>query len=181
MALLAVIMAAKSSNAPAENLATLESFDAIGDTVARSAALFTEAGKVLTHARCVNCHPAGDRPRQGDVRRLHQPPVARGNDGFGLPAMRCPICHQAANFEPGRVPGNQVWHPPRLKWLGRARRSGKFARRSRTRRGTAAARWMRSCTISAPITWWAGPGCRAPGVSPPPGHKARLARCSMLG
>jgi hypothetical protein len=118
MALLAVIMAAEASNAPAENLATLESFDAIGDTVARSAALFTEAGKVLTHARCVNCHPAGDRPRQGDVRRLHQPPVARGNDGFGLPAMRCPICHQAANFEPGRVPGNQVWHlaPIEMAW-----------------------------------------------------------------
>jgi hypothetical protein len=83
--------------------------------------LFTEAGKVLTHARCVNCHPAGDRPRQGDVRRLHQPPVARGNDGFGLPAMRCPICHQAANFEPGRVPGNQVWHlaPIEMAWEGK--------------------------------------------------------------
>lgn len=121
MALLAVIMAAEASNAPAENLATLESFDAIGDTVARSAALFTEAGKVLTHARCVNCHPAGDRPRQGDVRRLHQPPVARGDDGFGLPAMRCPICHQAANFEPGRVPGNQVWHlaPIEMAWEGK--------------------------------------------------------------
>jgi cytochrome c5 len=121
MALLAVIMAAEASNAPAENLATLESFDAIGDTVARSAALFTEAGKVLTHARCVNCHPAGDRPRQGDVRRLHQPPVARGNDGFGLPAMRRPICHQAANFEPGRVPGNQVWHlaPIEMAWEGK--------------------------------------------------------------
>jgi hypothetical protein len=121
MALLAVIMAAEASNAPAENLATLESFDAIGDTVARSAALFTEAGQVLTHARCVNCHPAGDRPRQGDVRRLHQPPVARGNDGFGLPAMRCPICHQAANFEPGRVPGNQVWHlaPIEMAWEGK--------------------------------------------------------------
>jgi hypothetical protein len=121
MALLAVTMAAEASNAPAENLATLESFDAIGHTAARSAALFTEAGKVLTHARCVNCHPAGDRPRQGDVRRLHQPPVARGDDGFGLPAMRCPICHQAANFEPGRMPGNQVWHlaPIEMGWEGK--------------------------------------------------------------
>ena len=119
--LLAVVMATQVSNAPAESLATPESFDAIGDTAARSAALFTEAGKVLTHARCVNCHPAGDRPRQGDVRRLHQPPVARGDDGFGLPAMRCPICHQAANFEPGRVPGNQVWHlaPIEMAWEGK--------------------------------------------------------------
>ena len=119
-ALLAVVMAAQASNAPTEDLAKPESFEAIGDTAARSAALFTEAGKVLTHARCVNCHPAGDRPRQGDVRRLHQPPVARGDDGFGLPAMRCPICHQAANFEPARVPGNQVWHlaPSEMAWEG---------------------------------------------------------------
>ena len=119
--LLAVVMATQVSNAPAESLAAPESFDAIGDTVARSAALFAEAGKVLTHARCVNCHPAGDRPRQGDVRRLHQPPVARGDDGFGLPAMRCPICHQATNFEPGRVPGNQVWHlaPIEMAWEGK--------------------------------------------------------------
>jgi cytochrome c5 len=120
-ALLAVVMAAQASNAPTEDLATPESFEAIGDTAARSAALFTEAGKVLTHARCVNCHPAGDRPRQGDVRRLHQPPVARGDDGFGLPAMRCPICHQATNFEPARVPGNQVWHlaPSEMAWEGK--------------------------------------------------------------
>jgi hypothetical protein len=63
-ALLAVVTAAQASNAPTEDLATPESFEAIGDTAARSAALFTEAVKVLTHARCVNCHPAGDRPRQ---------------------------------------------------------------------------------------------------------------------
>jgi hypothetical protein len=119
-ALLAVVMAAQASNAPTEDLAKPESFEAIGDTAARSAALFTEAGKV-THARCVNCHPAGDRPRQGDVRRLHQPPVARGDDGFGLPAMSCPICHQATNFEPARVPGNQVWHlaPSEMAWEGK--------------------------------------------------------------
>lgn len=104
-----------------DTLAAPESFATIADGAARSAALFTEAAKVLTHPRCVNCHPAGDRPRQGDVRRLHQPPVARGEDGFGLPAMRCPICHQAANFEPGRVPGGPGWHlaPREMGWEGR--------------------------------------------------------------
>ena len=69
----------------------MESFASTQDTAARSAALFTELGKVLTHPRCANRHPAGDRPRQGDAMRLHQPPVERGADGFGLPAMRCPI------------------------------------------------------------------------------------------
>src|SRR6058998_4006715 len=101
-----------------DNLATPESFASIADTAARSAAMFTELGKVLTHPRCVNCHPAGDRPRQGDVSRLHQPPVERGADGFGLPAMRCPICHLQANFDAAGVPGNPIWHlaPRDMGW-----------------------------------------------------------------
>jgi hypothetical protein len=111
---------AVSDNA-SDSLATPESFASIGDTAARSAALFTELGKVLTNPRCVNCHPAGDRPRQGDLGRPHQPPVERGADGFGLPAMRCPICHRQANFDPGRVPGDPAWHlaPPEMAWEGK--------------------------------------------------------------
>jgi hypothetical protein len=120
-ALLAAVMAAPAASAPAESLATPESFDVIADTAARSAALFTEAAKVLQHPRCMNCHPAGDRPRQGDIRRLHQPPVARGEDGLGLPALRCPICHQQANFDPGRIPGAPGWHlaPHEMGWEGK--------------------------------------------------------------
>src|ERR1700722_10896739 len=94
----------------AATLATPESFAGIGDTAARSAALFTEAGKVLTSPRCVNCHPAGDRPLQGEAGRLHQPAVDRGVDGFGAVAMRCATCHQGANFDPAGVPGHPHWH-----------------------------------------------------------------------
>jgi hypothetical protein len=106
-----------------DTLANPQSFDRIADPAARSAALFTELGKVLTHPRCVNCHPAGDRPRQTDASRPHQPPLERGADGLGLPAMRCPICHQAANFEPGRVPGNPDWHlaPREMAWEGKTK------------------------------------------------------------
>jgi hypothetical protein len=106
---------------PSDGLAPPESFSAIRDTTTRSAALFTELGKVLTHPRCVNCHPAGDRPRQGEQGRLHQPPVVRGADGHGLVAMRCSICHQAANFDPGRVPGHPEWHlaPREMAWEGK--------------------------------------------------------------
>ncbi len=102
-------------------LASPDSFAAIGDTETRSAAMFTELGKVLTHPRCVNCHPAGDRPHQGNEGRLHQPPVERGADGHGQPAMRCSICHQNANFDPGRVPGHPEWHlaPREMAWEGK--------------------------------------------------------------
>src|SRR6266446_9398714 len=87
-----------------DTLATPESFASIADPAARSAAMFIELGKVLTNPRCVNCHPAGDHPRQGEQGRLHQPPVERGADGHGLPAMRCSIWHQQANFDPASVP-----------------------------------------------------------------------------
>jgi hypothetical protein len=119
--LMAVFTAYGESANPSDSLATPESFARIGDTAARSAALFAELGKVLTHPRCVNCHPAGDHPRQGEQGRLHQPPVERGGDGHGLPAMRCSICHQQANFDPARVPGHPEWHlaPRDMAWEGK--------------------------------------------------------------
>ena len=77
---------------------------------------------MLTSARCVNCHPAGDRPLQGETHRLHQPPVARGPDGFGTPAMRCATCHQSANFDPAGVPGHPHWHlaPSEMAWQNKS-------------------------------------------------------------
>jgi hypothetical protein len=98
------------------------SFSDIADPKQRSAALFGEAGKVLLHPRCVNCHPATDRPRQGDDRRPHEPPVRRGSDGHGVPAMRCASCHTSANFDPARVPGNSHWAlaPASMAWEGRS-------------------------------------------------------------
>jgi len=124
VALIAVLACAPAMDvvsAQSDDLATPESFAAIPDAAGRSAALFTELGKVLTHPRCVNCHPAGDQPRQGEAGRLHQPPVARGADGHGLPAMRCSNCHQDANFDPGRVPGHPEWHlaPREMAWEGK--------------------------------------------------------------
>ena len=116
-----VLAAFAASDSASDRLANAESFSSISDPAARSAAIFTELGKVLTHPRCLNCHPAGDRPRQGDMSRLHQPPVERGADGLGLPALRCPICHQSANFDPGRVPGNPEWRlaPREMGWEGK--------------------------------------------------------------
>jgi len=109
------------SAGPTATLATPESFSSIGDTAARSAALFAEAGKVLTSARCVNCHPAGDRPLQTDAGRLHQPPVERGADGFGAVSTRCSTCHQGANFDPAGMPGHAHWHlaPREMAWQGK--------------------------------------------------------------
>jgi hypothetical protein len=111
----------RTSTLADEELMSPDKFAGIADSATRSAALFTELGKVLTHPRCVNCHPAGERPRQGEQGRLHQPPVERGADGHGLPAMRCSSCHQQANFDTARMPGHPEWHlaPREMAWEGR--------------------------------------------------------------
>jgi hypothetical protein len=45
------------------------------------------------------------------------------------PAMRRPICHQQANFDPGRVPSNPVWHlaPRDMAWEGKTLTRGALA------------------------------------------------------
>ena len=107
---------------PSMPLAAPDSFTAIADPATRSAAIFVEVGRVLTHPRCVNCHPVGDRPLQGEAvnRRLHQPPVSRGADGFGTISMRCSTCHQGTNFDAGAMPGHPHWHlaPREMAWQG---------------------------------------------------------------
>ena len=45
----------------ARKLKPASEFGGIADTKERSLALFAEAGKVIQHPRCVNCHPATNR------------------------------------------------------------------------------------------------------------------------
>ena len=109
---------------PAPALKPASEFAAMADDKQRALALFTEAGKVVQHPRCVNCHPAGDRPMQGEDSRPHQPLVVRGDDGLGAIGMRCTTCHGPANFDPGRVPGHPTWHiaPIEMAWVGKSLR-----------------------------------------------------------
>src|SRR5262249_25026432 len=120
--LLAIVLAAAIDAAHAQrSLAAPESFQTITDPAARSAAAFKEVSKVLMHPRCVNCHPAGNRPLQHESGQLHQPPAERGAEGLAPPAMRCPSCHQKPTFEPGRVPGHLRWQlaPREMAWQGK--------------------------------------------------------------
>jgi hypothetical protein len=105
-------------------------FDSIADRAARSRALFAEAAKVLTSPRCINCHPAGDHPTQGDDRHVHQPAVARGPSGDGVPGAPCQACHMSRTVDlfPGAVasyqsiPGHPRWElaPPSMAWQGKS-------------------------------------------------------------
>jgi len=75
---------------------------------------------VLQAPRCLNCHPRGDRPHQGDDRHIHLMNVQRGADGYGMAVMRCPACHQQHNADMARVPGAPGWHlaPRSMAWEG---------------------------------------------------------------
>lgn len=82
---------------------------------AASKAAFKEVYKVLMHPRCMNCHPAGSAPLQGEDSHPHTMNVKAGPEGKGSFAMKCTNCHQEHNL-PGEnmPPGNPTWHlPPR--------------------------------------------------------------------
>ena len=84
------------------------------DTGARAA--FAEVYKVLMHPRCMNCHPSGDSPLQGDDSHVHVQNIKRGEDGKGKYALKCANCHQDANLPGANMPpGNPTWHLPTKK------------------------------------------------------------------
>ena len=91
---------------------------------ARSQAAFVALGAVLTHPRCINCHPSADSPTQGDDLSPHQPPVFRGEAGLGAVGMRCNTCHGESNAplleRAGTMPGAPGWHlaPITMSWQG---------------------------------------------------------------
>lgn len=82
------------------------------DSIA-SVKAFGEVYKVLMSPRCLNCHPAGDVPLQGDDSHIHTMLPRRGPDGKGLYAMKCANCHQDENTLGLHMPpGNPKWHLP---------------------------------------------------------------------
>jgi hypothetical protein len=109
-------------SAPIQPLRSAASFASIADPARRSVALFEEAGRVIQHPRCLNCHPRTDRPTQTAAMRPHAPAVTRGPDGGGAMTLRCTTCHQAANSPASGVPGNPKWAlaPVEQAWQGRS-------------------------------------------------------------
>jgi len=82
------------------------------DSIA-SVKAFKQVYAVLKSPRCMNCHPSGDIPLQGDDSHLHTMFPKRGVEGKGISAMKCQNCHQPTNT-PGlhTPPGNPNWHLP---------------------------------------------------------------------
>lgn len=82
------------------------------DSIA-SVKAFQQVYRVLMSPRCMNCHPSGDIPLQGDDSHLHDMFPKRGVEGKGLLAMKCTNCHQPENTKGLHAPpGNPNWHLP---------------------------------------------------------------------
>jgi hypothetical protein len=117
--LIIIVLAATTAPlASAADLRAPDTFSSLSDPSERARALFAEAGRVLQHPRCLNCHPVGERPTQGDDRHPHSPLAVRGSDDKGAVGMRCTTCHQSANYAPSGVPGHPLWHvaPKSMAW-----------------------------------------------------------------
>jgi len=84
---------------------------------------FDKVMQVITHKRCMNCHPSGNVPRQGEDSHLHHLGVQRGEDGTGLAGYTCNTCHQKENNNFAGVPGAPHWGlaPETMAWEGKSR------------------------------------------------------------
>ncbi|MEX0273475.1 MAG: hypothetical protein AB3N16_03765 [Flavobacteriaceae bacterium] len=84
---------------------------------------FDKMMDVLTHKRCVNCHPNDHIPKQGEDSHPHYFGMARGEGNMGYEATSCNTCHHSENNPYSGVPGAPEWSlaPHSMRWEGLTR------------------------------------------------------------
>jgi len=112
-AILSIIVLTTSAFKDSNTAVDVAGYKNVNTDSVESAQAFLQVYKVLMSPRCMNCHPAGDQPLQGDDSRIHTMKAQRGKDGKGIYAAKCSNCHQPENT-PGlhTPPGNPKWHLP---------------------------------------------------------------------
>ncbi|MFT5736232.1 MAG: hypothetical protein ACI9SG_000572 [Maribacter sp.] len=80
---------------------------------------FDKMMDVLTHERCVNCHPNDNIPKQGDDSHPYYFGIERGTNNMGFEATNCTSCHQSENNNYSWVPGALA--PAAMYWEGLSR------------------------------------------------------------
>jgi len=140
----------------------------LSPTKAEGIAAFERVATVLESPRCMNCHPRGDRPRQGDDRHIHLMNVQRGPNDRGPPAMTCRACHQEHNNDMTRAPGAPHWRlaPRSMGWSGLTHAELCRTLLDRSKNGGRDAKALVTHMTSDPLVLWAWqPG---DGRTPPP-------------
>ncbi|MEM7511034.1 MAG: hypothetical protein AAF388_08890 [Bacteroidota bacterium] len=132
-----------------------------------SSEAFDQMMSVVTHKRCMNCHPAGDRPLQGEDSHIHNFEVQRGEDGHGTLALRCETCHQTENNLLAGVPGAPHWHlaPRSMGWEGLSKSEIARAIIDRSKNGgRSLAEIEKHMTEDALVLWVFEPGVNNEGI-----------------
>ena len=127
---------------------------------------FHQMMDVLTHPRCVNCHPAGNQPLQGDDQHPHYFGVSRGKENHGTVALNCQTCHQTENNNISGVPGAPEWSlaPPSMAWMGKNRFEIAALMMDPTTNGNRSAEDIMHHLTEHPLVLWAWePGMDAEG------------------
>jgi cytochrome c5 len=172
-----------AQSAERDTLQPPSAFQNIGDPAQRSRALFTEIGKVLTHARCMNCHPAGDQPLQGADHRIHFPPSHR--PGLNVFGDACTACHTDRNFTVPTpttfqsIPGHPRWElaPLSMAWEGKS--LGEICRqlKDKTRNGGRDLAMLQEHIAKDDLVAWGwNPGA---GREPAPGNQELAGRLAQ--
>lgn len=143
--------------------------------------LFMQMHRVLVHPRCLNCHPKGDSPRQGNNARLHLPPMTRGSHDNGAAGMHCDTCHQGANFAASGVPGAPTWLLAPLSMAWEDKTPGEICRQMLDRRrngNKSLAQIVEHLTEDKLVAWGWDPGVDVTGKArePVPIPKAEFNR-----
>ncbi|AOW17552.1 hypothetical protein LPB03_08770 [Polaribacter vadi] len=85
---------------------------------------FNKMMDVLTHPRCMNCHPNDNVPKQGIESHPHYFGMEGGQNDHGFEATKCTTCHQSENNNYSGVPGAPHWGlaPQKMAWKGLTRK-----------------------------------------------------------
>jgi len=188
---LGAVALATAAMAQIQNTATLNpralrpvsSFAGIAALPERSRAIFNEIGKVVTHPRCLNCHPVGEHPLQGADHHEHKPPVPRGEANDGIAGLTCQACHTERNFTLTgigegatyqSIPGHPRWAlaPKEFAWEGKS--PGEICRQLKDEKrngGRTLALLQEHFAKDDLVGWGWAPG---EGRDPAPGTQAQL-------
>ncbi|MET1258257.1 hypothetical protein ABV409_02900 [Flagellimonas sp. DF-77] len=128
---------------------------------------FDKMMDVLSHKRCVNCHPNDNIPKQGEDSHPHYFGMSRGEDNLGFEATKCTTCHQNENNDYSGVPGAPEWSlaPAQMYWEGLSRKEIAASMMDPERNGgRTPEETMHHLTEHALVLWAWEPGVDANGV-----------------
>ena len=127
---------------------------------------FNTMMSVLTHQRCLNCHPSDHIPKQSEDSHPHYFDLSRGDENQGYEVLKCNTCHQSENNNYSGVPGAPQWSlaPATMNWEGLSKTEIARSLLDRTKNGDRSHEDLIHHLTEDPLVLWAwDPGVDAEG------------------